>query len=69
MKNPFLGTGVAGHTLFAVLTAMAAWFWPERTLILDAASSDVINARVDGAEQLICVTQLDKIKAALLTAL
>ncbi len=37
MKNPFLGTGVAGHTLFAVLTAMAAWFWPERTLILDAA--------------------------------
>jgi len=32
------------------------------TLILDAASSDVINDRVDGTEQLICVTQLDKIK-------
>lgn len=32
------------------------------TLILDAASGDVINNRVDGADQLICVTQLDKIK-------
>lgn len=32
------------------------------TLILDAASSDVINNRVDGADHLICVTQLDKIK-------
>ena len=29
--------GLAGHAVFAVLTAMAGWFWPERTLILDAA--------------------------------
>jgi hypothetical protein len=26
-----------GHLLFALLCAMAAWFWQERTLILDAA--------------------------------
>lgn len=29
--------GPLGHLLFLVLTAMAAWFWQERTLILDAA--------------------------------
>lgn len=29
--------GIIGHAVFAVLTAMAAWFWQERTLILDAA--------------------------------
>ena len=44
------------------LTAILAVNPDDDTLILDAASSDVINARVDGAEQLICVTQLDKIK-------
>jgi len=26
-----------GHIIFVILTAMAAWFWQERTLILDAA--------------------------------
>lgn len=29
--------GLSGHLIFAVLTGMAAWFWQERTLILDAA--------------------------------
>ncbi|HRI58814.1 MAG TPA: hypothetical protein PK228_03800 [Saprospiraceae bacterium] len=29
--------GTMGHALFALLTVMAAWFWQERTLILDAA--------------------------------
>lgn len=28
---------ITGHAAFAILTAMAAWFWQERTLILDAA--------------------------------
>ena len=31
-------------------------------LILDAATDDAINRRVEAADQLICVTQLDKIK-------
>lgn len=29
--------GPAGHLVFLLLTGMAAWFWQERTLILDAA--------------------------------
>ncbi len=29
--------GWYGHALFAVLAVLALWFWPERTLILDAA--------------------------------
>ncbi len=44
------------------LTAILAISPDERYLILDAASDDTINRRVEGAEQLICVTQLDKIK-------
>jgi c-di-GMP-binding flagellar brake protein YcgR len=30
--------------------------------VLDAASDETVNRRVEAAEQLICVTQLDKIK-------
>jgi len=29
--------GLGGHVTFAILTVLAAWFWPERTLMLDAA--------------------------------
>ncbi len=29
--------GLTGHATFATLTAMAGWFWPERTLLLDVA--------------------------------
>jgi hypothetical protein len=38
-KTTFYETYLAafGHVVFAILTAMAAWFWQERTLILDAA--------------------------------
>lgn len=38
-KTTFYETYLAalGHAVFAILTAMAAWFWQERTLILDAA--------------------------------
>ena len=44
------------------LTAILAITPDEHYLILDAASDESINRRVEGAEQLICVTQLDKIK-------
>lgn len=44
------------------LTAILAVTPDERHLILDAASDETINRRVEAAEQLICVTQLDKIK-------
>ena len=44
------------------LTAILAINPDERFLILDAASDDSINRRVESAEQLICVSQLDKIK-------
>ncbi len=44
------------------LTAILAISPDERYLILDAASDEAINRRVEVAEQLICITQLDKIK-------
>lgn len=44
------------------LTAIVAITPDERHLILDAASDESINQRAQAAEQLICVTQLDKIK-------
>lgn len=44
------------------LTAILAITPDERYLVLDAANDPAINRRVEGAGQLICVTQLDKIK-------
>lgn len=44
------------------LTAILAITPDDRSLILDAASDESINQRVEGADQLIFVTQLDKIK-------
>ena len=44
------------------LSAILAITADERHLILDAASDEAINQRVEAAEKLICVTQLDKIK-------
>ncbi len=44
------------------LSAILAITPDERHLILDAASDETINLRVEAAQQLICVTQLDKIK-------
>lgn len=44
------------------LTALLAVTPDERHLILDAAADDSLNRRVEGAEQLICVAQLEKIK-------
>lgn len=44
------------------LTAILAVTPDERSLVLDAASDDTINQRVETADQLIFVTQLDKIK-------
>lgn len=44
------------------LTAIVALSADENQLILDAASDETINRRVEAAEQLICVTQLDRIK-------
>ena len=44
------------------LTAILAISPDERFVILDAASDEAINQRVNEAEQLICITQLDKIK-------
>ncbi|MDD2989874.1 MAG: flagellar brake protein [Zoogloea sp.] len=44
------------------LSAILAITPDERHLILDAASDEAINQRVEAAEHLICVTQLDKIK-------
>ncbi|WP_298603973.1 flagellar brake protein [Zoogloea sp.] len=44
------------------LTAIVALSADENQLVLDAASDETINRRVEAAEQLICVTQLDRIK-------
>lgn len=44
------------------LTAIVALSADENRLILDAASDETTNRRVEAAEQLICVTQLDRIK-------
>lgn len=44
------------------LTAIVALSADENQLILDAASDETTNRRVEAAEQLICVTQLDRIK-------
>ena len=44
------------------LSAILAITADEQHLILDAASDEAINMRVEAAEKLICVTQLDKIK-------
>ena len=44
------------------LSAILAITADEQHLILDAASDEAINLRVEAAEKLICVTQLDKIK-------
>lgn len=44
------------------LTAIIALSADENHLVLDAASDDTVNRRVEAAEQLICVTQLDRIK-------
>lgn len=44
------------------LTAVVALSADENQLVLDAASDETINRRVEAAEQLICVTQLDRIK-------
>lgn len=44
------------------LTAIIALSADENHLVLDAASDETINRRVEAAEQLICVTQLDRIK-------
>lgn len=44
------------------LTALLAVNPDTGSLILDAATDDTINRRVEAASQLICVTQLDKIK-------
>jgi c-di-GMP-binding flagellar brake protein YcgR len=44
------------------LTAILAVTADEGHLILDAASDEAVNRRVDGAAQLICVSQLDRIK-------
>ncbi len=44
------------------LTATVALSADENQLILDAASDETTNRRVEAAEQLICVTQLDRIK-------
>jgi len=44
------------------LSAILAVTPDEGHIILDAASDEAINQRVEAAEQLICVTQLDKIK-------
>ena len=47
------------------LSAILAITADEQHLILDAASDEAINRRVEAAEKLICVTQLDKIKIQL----
>lgn len=44
------------------LTAIIALSADENHLVLDAASDETINRRVEAAEQLICITQLDRIK-------
>lgn len=44
------------------LTAIVALSADENQLVLDAASDETTNRRVEAAEQLICVTQLDRIK-------
>ncbi|MDD3328115.1 MAG: flagellar brake protein [Zoogloea sp.] len=44
------------------LTAIVALSADDNQLVLDAASDETINRRVEAAEQLICVTQLDRIK-------
>ena len=44
------------------LTAIVALSPDENHLVLDAASDETVNRRVEAAEQLICVTQLDRIK-------
>lgn len=44
------------------LTAVIALSADENHLVLDAASDDTVNRRVEAAEQLICVTQLDRVK-------
>lgn len=44
------------------LTAIVSLSADENQLILDAASDETTNRRVEAAEQLICVTQLDRIK-------
>jgi hypothetical protein len=44
------------------LTAIVALSADENHLVLDAASDETVNRRVEAAEQLICVTQLDRIK-------
>ncbi|MBS0345228.1 MAG: flagellar brake protein [Proteobacteria bacterium] len=44
------------------LTAILAITPDERHLILDSTNDEAINRRVASADQLICVTQLDKVK-------
>ena len=44
------------------LTAIVALSADDDYLVLDAASDEQLNRRIEIAEQLICVTQLDKIK-------
>ena len=44
------------------LTAILAITPDESHLILDSTNDEAINRRVESAEQLICVTQLDKVK-------